>query len=241
MKQPDSRKTFVLVPGAGHGGWVWRSVVERLTRQGHRVFAPSLTGLGDRSHLLGPNVTLETHINDIVHLFHWEDITDATLVGHSYGGWVISGAIEQLEDRVTDIVFVDAFLPNDGERGIDLVTDVQRASILDAVARGDTSRPGPTSAALKVQDADAARWVDAKITPQPIGVSLHPLRLTGARERVRAKLYIRTPLFPSARFDAALATCAQDSSWRTAIMDNCGHDPMVDQPDALCELLEGVA
>lgn len=241
MNSSAPRKTFVLVPGAGHGGWVWRHVVERLTRQGHRVFAPSLTGLGDRSHLLSAAVNLETHIQDIVHLFRWEDIAEATLVGHSYGGWVISGAIERLEDRVAGIAFVDAFIPNDGERGIDLVTDAQRASIQEAQARGEASRPGPTSAALKIQKAENAAWVDAKITQQPIGVSLDPVRLTGARDRVRSKLYIRTPLFSSARFDAALATCQQDPSWRTAVMDNCGHDPMVDQPDALCELLEGLA
>jgi pimeloyl-ACP methyl ester carboxylesterase len=241
MNPSTSVKTFVLVPGAGHGGWVWRGMVERLTKKGHRVFAPSLTGLADRSHLLSENVTLETHIQDIVNLFRWEDVTDAVLVGHSYGGWVISGAIEQLEDRVAGIAFVDAFLPNDGERGIDLVTDVQRASILDAKSRGEAARPGPTSAALKIQDAETALWVDAKITPQPIGVSLHPVRLTGARERVRAKLYIRTPLFPSARFDAALSACTQDSSWQTAVMNHSGHDPMLDQPDALCELLEGIA
>lgn len=241
MKQTASPKTFVLVPGAGHGGWVWRNVVERLTRQGHRVFAPSLTGLGDRAHLLNAGVNLETHIQDIVRLFQWEDITEATLVGHSYGGWVISGAIEQLEDRVAGIAFVDAFIPNDGDRGIDLVTDAQRASILDAQARGEASRPGPTSAALKIQKAEHAAWVDAKITQQPIGVSLDPIRLTGARDRVRAKLYIRTPLFPSARFDDALAACRRDPGWRTAVMDNCGHDPMVDQPDALCDLLEGLA
>lgn len=241
MKRQSQARSFVLVHGAGHGGWVWRRVVDRLTRRGHRVFAPSLTGLGDRSHLLSGTITLDTHIQDIVNLFLWEDIADATLAGHSYGGWVISGAVEQLQERVSGLVYVDAFLPENGQRGLDLVTEAQRESILGAQSRGDLSRPGPTSTALRIQDPADAAWVDAKITQQPIGVSLQPIRLTGARERVRSKLYVRTPLFPSLAFDAALASCQSRRDWNTAVLDGCGHDPMVDQPDMLCELLEGAA
>jgi pimeloyl-ACP methyl ester carboxylesterase len=105
-------KTFVLVHGAYHGGWCWRRVANILTAQGHEVFAPTLTGLADRSHLLGTfDINLTTHITDVVNLFEWEDVLDAVLVGHSYGGWVISGAMERLEGKVRSIVFVDAHVP----------------------------------------------------------------------------------------------------------------------------------
>src|SRR6185436_17269500 len=96
-----ARKTFVLIHGAWHGGWCWRRVADLLEAKGHKVFAPSLTGLADRSHLLSKDVILDTHVADIVSLFKWEDIRDACLVAHSYGGWPSSGALEQIHDRVS--------------------------------------------------------------------------------------------------------------------------------------------
>lgn len=231
---------FVLVAGSGHGGWAWQKLVPLLAQRGHRVHTPSLTGLADRSHLMSADIGLHTHAQDVVNLFNWEDLRGAVLVAHSYAGWVSSAAAEALEDRLAAIAFVDAFLPEDGQRGFDLLNDAQRAAVLEAQARGEVSRPGPTSAALRIQHADDARWVDAKITPQPIGVSMQPIRLTGARERVARKLYVRTPLFPQPLFDAALERCRSAPGWQTAVMDGCGHDPMIDAPQALAPLLLGL-
>src|SRR5262249_20721755 len=101
--QAGARKTFVLIHGAYHGGWCWRKVVDILEERGHQVYAPSLTGLADRSHLLSMSLTLDTHITDIANLFKWEEIRNACLVPHSYGGWPASGALEQIGDRVTSI------------------------------------------------------------------------------------------------------------------------------------------
>lgn len=241
MPQQASSRPFVLVAGSGHGGWAWQKLVPLLQQRGHRVWAPSLTGLADRSHLMSPDITLDTHILDVVNLFRWEDLSGAVLVGHSYAGWVISGAVEQLQDRVHALAFVDAFLPEDGQRGFDLLNDSQKAAVVQARQQGEVSRPGPTSAALRIQHADDARWVDARITPQPIGVSMTTLRLHGARERIGRKLYLRTPLFPQPLFDAALQRCRADAGWRTAVMHECGHDPMIDRPEALCELLCSLA
>lgn len=229
--------TFVLIAGSGHGGWAWRKVANLLREANHRVYTPSLTGLAEHSHLSSFPIGLDTHIQDVVKLFRWEDINEATLVGHSYAGWVISGAVEHLEKQVNRIAFVDAFLPDDGQTGFDLLNDQQKAAFSDAQGRGETVRPGPTSAALKIQSPDDAVWVDSMITPQPLGVSLQPVRLTGARERVPAKLYVRTPLFPQPLFDVALRRCEQDSTWQTAVMPDSGHDPMIDQPEALAKLL----
>lgn len=235
-----SHPPFVLVAGSGHGGWAWQKVAALLTERGHRVHAPSLTGLADRSHLMGSGVALETHVQDVVNLFRWEELRGAVLVAHSYAGWVASAALEALEDRVAAVAFVDAFLPEDGQRGFDLLNDMQKAAVLEAQARGEVSRPGPSSAALKIRNADDARWLDAKITPQPIGVSMQPVVLTGARERVARKLYVRTPLFPQPLFDAAFERCRADPGWQTAVLADCGHDPMIDAPDALAALLLGL-
>ena len=130
----------MLIHGAWHGGWCWRRVADRLEAKGHKVFAPSLTGLADRSHLLSMNVNLDTHITDIVNLFKWEDIKDVCLVAHSYGGWPCSGALEQIGDRVSSIVWVDAFLPKDGERGFDFANEFSRKALQEALAKGEPGR-----------------------------------------------------------------------------------------------------
>ena len=103
-----TQKTFVLVHGAWHGGWCWRRVADRLEKQGHKVFTPTLTGLGERSHLMSPGIDLDTHINDVVNVIKWEDLKGVCLVAHSYGGWPVSGALEKILDRVSSTVFLDA-------------------------------------------------------------------------------------------------------------------------------------
>ena len=233
MENAQNNRCFVLVAGAGHGGWAWQRVADILSAQGHQVFRPSLTGLADRSHLLSESVRLGTHILDIVNLCLWENLANVVLVGHSYAGWVISGAVEHLEDRVSAIAFVDAFLPDSGQRGYDLLNPQQKADFDAAMTKGEVSRPGPTSTGLRIQNVSDATWVDSKVTAQPLGVSLDAISLTGARERIKRKLYIRTPLFPQPRFDDALKRCAKDPTWQTIAMEGCGHDPMIDRPEEL--------
>ena len=112
--------TFVLVHGAWHGGWCWQRVADRLRRGGHVVFTPTLTGLGERSHLLRDGIDLKTHITDVVNVMKWEDLSDVVLCGHSYGGFVISGVAEQMAPAISSIVFLDAFVPRNGECVLDL-------------------------------------------------------------------------------------------------------------------------
>ncbi|MEZ2221567.1 alpha/beta fold hydrolase [Rhizobium sp. RCC_161_2] len=239
MKQKSPRP-FVLVAGAGHGGWVWRHLSDLLIAAGHRVFAPTLTGLGERSHLLSGSITLSTHVDDVINVFRWEDLENAVLVGHSYAGWVVSGAIERLEGKVAGIVYLDAFLPDDGQCGFDFLNEQQKAAFLAAQEKGEFARPGPTAVGLRIQDPKNAAWLDSKITPQPLGVSLERLSLTGARDRVPTKIYVRTPLFPQPIFDAALDRCQKDASWRTVVLDKSGHDPMLDAPEALFDIFNNI-
>jgi pimeloyl-ACP methyl ester carboxylesterase len=107
----QSRKTYVLVHGTWHGGWVWRDVADRLSVQGHRVFTPTATGCGERAHLIGPHVNLSTHVQDIVGLIEAEELNDVILVGHSFGGLTITGVADRLKARLKHIVFYDAFIP----------------------------------------------------------------------------------------------------------------------------------
>jgi pimeloyl-ACP methyl ester carboxylesterase len=133
--QTGARKTFVLVHGAWHGGWCWRRVADLLQKRGHTVFTPTMTGLGERSHLMSKDIVLDTHIADIVNVIKWENLNDICLVVHSYGGWPGSGAIEQALDRISSIVWLDAFKPENGQRGFDFASDFSRKALLTAVEK----------------------------------------------------------------------------------------------------------
>lgn len=219
--------------GAWHGGWCWRRVADLLQQAGHRVYTPTLTGLADRSHLMSRMITLDTHITDIVHLVRWEQLEDVILVGHSYAGWVISGAVEHLEHHVKALVFVDAHFPLNGERGVDLSNNQQ--NILRAHEHGETStKPRTAAYFFKVNNADRA-WVNRMLTPQPIGVSLQAIQLTGARERITTKVYLRATGFASKPFDHAMRR-AQRHGFRTRRIA-CGHDVMLDMPAQLTQHL----
>src|ERR1700738_4289954 len=121
--------TFVLVHGAWHGGWCWRRVADRLRGSGHVVFTPTLTGLGERAHLLRSDIDVGTHIADVVNVIKWERLSDVVLCGHSYGGFIISAVAEQMAAAIRSIAFLDAFLPNDG----DTTQNLTSAAVQDAI------------------------------------------------------------------------------------------------------------
>ena len=130
--------TFVLVHGAWHGAWCWRRVTRLLTAHGHEVFAPTLTGVGERAHLLTPSVDLRTHITDVVNLMKWERLGDVVLVGHSYGGMVATGVAEEMQSAIGAIVFLDAFYPDNGQSLTDQAVKVSRDAIEAAARNGET-------------------------------------------------------------------------------------------------------
>jgi pimeloyl-ACP methyl ester carboxylesterase len=237
LAQASTPKTFVLVHGAWHGGWCWRRVSDLLEKKGHKVFTPTLTGVGERSHLMSKDIILDTHITDIANVFKWEDLKDVCLVVHSYGGYPGSGALEQIGDRVSAIVWLDAFKPVDGERLLDVTSEFSRKGLLAAMEKGEPGRPAPKAEAFAVVNEKDRAWVDSKTTPQPNGVALQPIKLTGARDRVAKKTYIRAAKYPQPTFDKALAECKADKTWRTFEVTNSGHDVMVDAPDWLVEVL----
>lgn len=231
---------FVLVHGAWHGGWCYSRVRDILAAKGHRVFTPTLTGLGERSHLMSANINLDTHITDVVNVLKWEDLNNVVLCGHSYGGWIISGVAEQALDRIASIMYLDAYMPEDGDSGQTIGSAFTREGIAKAQAAGAVSRPGPSAEKFMVKTAEDRAWVDSMTTEQPLGVSLQPIKLTGARDRVPKKSYVRAAPYENPAFDGYLAKCAADPSWNTYSLP-CGHDIMVDMPDQLAEILIEVA
>ena len=162
---------FVLVHGGGHGGWCYRFVAERLRAEGHEVHAPSLTGLGEREHLVSADVDLDTHITDIVKLLQFEDLSGVILVGHSYGGMVITGIADRVPDRIGHLVFLDAATPVNGES----LAERAAPMILPARAMGRVVDgvelllfpSDETMALYGVSDPALAEWMRPKLTPHP--------------------------------------------------------------------------
>jgi pimeloyl-ACP methyl ester carboxylesterase len=226
-------RTFVLVHGAWHGGWCWRRVSDQLEKRGHKVFAPTMTGLGERSHLLDPKVNLATHVTDIVNVIKWESLSNIVLVGHSYGGVIISGVAEQVPEAIGSIVYLDAFVPENGEALVTLTA--RRQAIEDLVQKGETSMKPVPAAVFEVNEKDRA-WVDGKCTPHPLATLTDKITLTGARDRIAKKAYIRATGYANPPFDSAQAKVKALAGWRVYELP-CGHDAMVDMPDRLTEIL----
>ena len=236
MAQSGPRKTFVLIHGAYHGGWCWKYVTEILEKQGHKVYAPSLTGNADRSHLLSMNLTLDTHISDIANLIKWEDLKGACLAVHSAGGWPGMGAVEQIGDRLSSVVWVDAFMPKNGESQLEQISPFSRKALEEAMAKGEAGRKPPKASQYSLSEKDYA-WMDSKLSPQPNSIVRDAIKLTGAIQKVSKKTFIRAPKYPQKKFDRAYEECKADPSWKTFVAENSHHDVMIDQPEWLVEIL----
>ena len=232
-------KTFVLVHGAWHGAWCLRRVSDLLEAKGHKVFVPTLTGLGDKSHLLDAKVNLAMHVTDVVNLLKWEDLKGIVLVGHSYGGYIVTGVAEQMADSVASIVFLDAFVPENGDSLAAGASQPVKDAIAAARSKGEIALKPVPAAVFRVNEKDRA-WVDAKCTPQPIATLTDTIAVTGARDRIAKKAYIRAKGYPSVPSDAAQAKYKANAAWKSYEM-TAGHDAMVDQPKELTDILIEVA
>lgn len=225
--QGRARHTFVLVHGAWHGGWCWQRVARLLCAAGHDVYTPTLTGLGDRSHLLSESVTLDTHASDILSLLHFEDLTAVTLVGHSYGGMVIAAVAGKAADRLRRLIFIDAFLPESGKALRDYAP-------VPPVREDGWRIPVPvTPTDFGITDAQDVAWVGDRLTDQPLGTFTQPVRWDHTSD-VYSRAFVRctnTPWFVEAAERAARQGFTMHS------MMDAGHDAMITQPQELSQLL----
>src|SRR5262249_3869373 len=180
-------------------------------------------------------IGLEIHIADVMQVMKYEDLGDVVLCGHSYGGFVISGVAEKMAPAIRSIVFLDAFMPRNGEALEDLASPAVKEHIRAAVQRGDIGIPPRSAEAFGVNAADRG-WVDRLCVPQPIATFTEKIALTGARERIARKTYVRAKSYANPAFDRALGELRSDSSWRTHEVAS-GHDVMVDEPERLTEIL----
>jgi pimeloyl-ACP methyl ester carboxylesterase len=229
--------TFVLVHGAWHGGWCWQRVARLLRARGHDAYRPTLTGLGERAHLISRRVDLETHIADVLGVLRWEDLREVVLCGHSYGGMVITAVADRAAERIASLVYLDAFVPADGQCLLDFMSP-ERIELYrqGAAAHGDGYLIPPLSAAFfKVNEADQA-WVDRLCVPQPLAAFEQRLRVGGAQPAVGRRHYIRAGGYASPAFSATADRLRLDPAWRVDSLP-CGHDAMLDMPQELVELL----
>jgi pimeloyl-ACP methyl ester carboxylesterase len=228
--------TFVLVHGAWHGSWCWKRVRQALQSQGHQVFTPTLTGVGERCHLLSPQVNLETHIDDVVNLIKWEQLSDVILCGHSYGGCVISGAADRIADRIGALVYLDAFVLEDGQSLHDTLPPDTRNMQLEATrSAGDGWKVPPIPAEVFNVNAKDREWVNRQCTMQPLATFQQPLKLTGAIHRIRNVTFILATGFEGSPFPPFYER-AKAQGWKTLTV-SCGHDVMLDLPDTLSRAL----
>ena len=234
--------TFVLVHGGWHGAWCWRRVTPLLRAAGHEVLTPELTGLGARAHLASREVDVSLHVRDVASVLEMEDVRDVVLVGHSYAGVVIAGVAEVASDRVAQLVYLDAFVPEEGKALLDLVPPERRA-VFESAARehGDGWLvPLPWEQALAgwaVTDPDDVRWMLPRLTPQPLATFLEPAGSLAVAQRL-PRTYVHCAVKPAGDTFAPFAAAAAEdgSGWRLVTLEH-GHDAMVTAPQAVAETL----
>jgi pimeloyl-ACP methyl ester carboxylesterase len=239
--------TFVLVHGAWHGGWCWRDVAARLSAQGARVFTPTLTGLGERAHLRDPAPSLDTHVRDVGGVLEAEELQGVVLVGHSYGGMVVTGAADRWKDRLAHVVYFDAALPEDGQTMITQRPGMTAADAEAALAQikalapdGAWMNPVPAAAFGVPPGSEAAAWIDRRLTPHPLRTWTDPLPLPsgGARGLARTYVWCNAPSLANSAFplhyERVLAGEA-GPGWRVEALA-AGHDAMVTHPRETADL-----
>jgi pimeloyl-ACP methyl ester carboxylesterase len=235
--------TYLLVHGAWHSGQCWERVVPLLTSAGHRVLAPSLTGFGDKAHLLGPEVGLDTHVDDIVRLITDEDLTEVILVGHSYAGLVISSAANQLPERIAHLVYLDAMVPEDGETAVDILPDTQ--AVIDRAVKSESGwrvppfpeMPPPIGLFGVTDPADIA-WLRSMLSDQPVRCLRQPVRLDNPAVNTIPRTHIHCTVGEPEDIDRRPVPPVQPNGTPAQVWELAtGHDCMITTPVELTELL----
>jgi pimeloyl-ACP methyl ester carboxylesterase len=239
-------RTFVLVHPAWHGAWVWKKATPLLREKQHAVFTPTLTGLGERSHLARKDVGLDVHVDDVVNVLKYEDLRDVVLVGHSSSGAVITGVADRAPERLGHVVYLDAFVPENGEAVLDLIAPERRRVFEELVkTEGDgwlvpRFAPPPWETIVRdmwdVTDETDVRWMLERLGPTPFGHFKEPVRRTNPAAKNLSRIYIRCTQFPSPRFDRHAEMAKQAPRWRYRELA-AGHHALVTMPDKVAELL----
>ena len=248
--QSMNSRVFVLVHPAWHGAWFWKKVVPLLRKQGHLAVTPTLTGLGERSHLARADVGLDVHVNDVGNVLKYEDLRDVVLVGHSSSGVVITGVADRAPDRIAHVVYLDAFVPEHGQAVFDLVAP-DRRQMMEALVRTEGEgwflpRFAPPAWETIVRDmwgvtaTDDVRWMLDRLGPTPVGHFRDPVQRTNPAAEKLPRAYIRCRQFPNPRFDQHAAMAQRSERWRYRELASSHHAP-VTMPEKVADLLMELA
>jgi pimeloyl-ACP methyl ester carboxylesterase len=233
----SSGKILLVCHGAWSGGWSWKKMHPLMQDAGVRLVVPTYTGLGDREHLANPAIDLETHIQDVLSVIKFEDLNDIVLLGHSYGGMVATGVADRARDRITQLIYLDAFVPRDGQSLFDL-NEPARPAMEASAKNGDGWRvpplPAPPDTAAK--DID---WITPRRVPMPLKCFQMQLRLQhGETDLPRGYIYA-TRIAPADTFGQFSRRAQSEPGWRYVEID-ASHAPNISAPDGLMKVLQEI-
>jgi pimeloyl-ACP methyl ester carboxylesterase len=244
--QTRNAGTFVLVHPAWFGGWCWKKVTPLLRARGYDVHTPTLTGLGERAHLARPEIGLSVHVEDVANLMNFEDLSRVVLVGNSSAGMVITGVAERLPDRIAHVVYLDAFVPQDGQTMLDLIPP-DRLPPMEALVRTEGQgwllpriAPPPwekfVPQAWRITDEADLRWVLPRLRPTPFGHFKEPVHRQNALAQKLPRTYVRCTQWPNAVFDSHAETARRTAGWRYRELAT-SHLPYITHPREVADML----
>ena len=232
--------TFLVAHGAWSAGWAWKKMRPRLRERGHELWTPTYTGLGERVHLASNDVKLDTHIEDVLKVLEFEDLREVVLIGHSYGGMVATGVADRAPERISQLIYLDAFVPRDGESLFDLSVPEDRNNAREAAQKtGDAMRIPPRPMPPDTNPADLA-WANPRRVPQPIAAFEQPIRLTGAVDQLPRTYIYCTKARQGDVFRQFGKRAKSEAGWEYREID-ASHNPHITVPDELAAMLHELA
>lgn len=232
----NSHRTFLVCHGAWSAGWAWKKMHPLMQAAAHRLVTPTCTGLGERVHLANPSIDLETHIEDVLNVMKYEDLRDIVLLGHSYGGMVATGVADRARDRVSQLIYLDAFVPEDGQSLLDL-NEPARQRMQELAKTGWRVPPNPTPPDTSPEDV---AWLTARRVAMPIKCFEMKLWLKGGKLTLPRSYIYATRITPADTFGQFAKRTRNEKGWRYFEID-ASHSPNVTAPEALMALLEKIA
>ena len=234
----SSPKTFLVCHGAWSAGWAWKKMHPLMQAAGHRLVTPSYTGLGERAHLANPSIDLDAHIEDVLNVIKYEDLRDIVLIGHSYGGMVATGVADRARDKVRQLIYIDAFVPKDGQSLLDL-NEVARPRMQELAKSGDGWRVPPNPTPSDTPPADV-EWLSTRRVDMPVKCFETKLKLQGGPLTLPRSYIYATRITPADTFGPFARETKSDPAWNYYEID-ASHSPNVTAPEALMALLLKIA